>query len=258
MKKNKTRSVLRSDVVQALNKVLNVANIDDASQNGLQVEGIARITKVGLAVDGCLAASQAAAKAGCQMLVVHHGLIWNRPLPITGAYGRHIRFLLAHDLNLYAAHLPLDIHAVLGNNAGLARLLSLRSRKPFGMYNGLEIGFEGTLPKPRTIKELAAKLDASLGVQSVLLPFGPKKIRSVAVVSGGAAGELGEAVEKGIDCFITGEPDHVCHHQALESGINVIFAGHYHTEKLGVQAAGKWLAQRFGLETVFLDLPTLV
>jgi dinuclear metal center YbgI/SA1388 family protein len=192
------------------------------------------------------------------MVVAHHGLIWNTPRRLTGAHGRHVRFLLDQGISLYAAHLPLDLHPTLGNNAGLARLLGLVRRKPFGRYHDRVIGFQGVLPRPRTIRDLAAGLDRALGGRSVLLPFGRRMIRSVGVVSGGAAEELAEAIEKDLDCYITGEPIHACHHLALEAGINVIFAGHYHTEKPGVQAVGRWLARRFGLETVFLDLPTVV
>ncbi len=258
MAAKKRGGVARDDVVQALNRTLDVAEIADASRNGLQVAGAALVKKVALAVDACLAASQAAVKTGCQMLVAHHGLIWKEPLPITGAYGRHIRFLLEHDLNLYAAHLPLDLHPVLGNNAGLARLLLLRQIQPFGEYHGRAIGFKGVLPHACAVNELADKLDSALGGKSVVLPFGSKNIRTVGIVSGGAPEQLAEAIAKKLDCYITGESSHVCHHQALESGMNVIFAGHYHSEKPGVQALGRWLNRRFGLETVFLDLPTLV
>lgn len=253
-KKNVSRDVL----VKALDRILNAANIPDDSANGLQVEGAARVHRVGLAVDACMAASNLAVKKGCDFLVAHHGLIWRKPIRLVNAFGRHVRFLHAHDINLYAAHLPLDLHPGLGNNAELSRIVGLRDIKPFGWYRDRCIGFQGMLAKSRTIRNLADDLDNALGGRSVLLPFGRSVIRTVGIVSGGAAEELGEAIEKGLDCYVTGEPGHICHHLALEAGINVIFAGHYHTEKPGVQAIGKWLSKRFGLETVFLDLPTLV
>jgi len=249
-------SVDRTTLCEFLAATLDIASINDFSCNGLQVQGAARVRRVGLAVDACIATYDFAIRRSCQMLLVHHGIIWGGLKSITSPVARHVRFLIEHDLNLFAVHLPLDLHPTLGNNAQLAGLLGLRRLKPFGLYKGVTIGFEGTARSGTTRDDLVATLCRMLDTACTVLPFGEATIRRVAIVSGGGADELAEAVEKGIDCFVTGEPSHHNHHAALEAKINVIYAGHYHTEKAGVRAVGKLLERRFGIETVFLDVPT--
>jgi len=192
------------------------------------------------------------------MLLVHHGLIWNGLTSISGATAAQVRFLLAHGLNLYAAHLPLDLHAEVGNNAMLARALHLSSVKPFGVYKGQLIGYQGVMPQAATVDDIGRTYRKAIGGTFSTLPFGKKKCWTVAIVSGGGSDAIPEAIDKGIDCFITGEPDHSNHHAALESKLNVLYLGHYHSEKPGVIALGKKLAREFGVETAFIDEPTLV
>lgn len=249
----------RNELVQFLDTLLNTAGIQDSSRNGLQVQGDRDVTRVGVTVDASMEAYRRAADAGCQMLVVHHGLIWGGGITsVTGPSHDHLQFLLANGLNLYASHLPLDMHAEHGNNAGLARMLGLQALKPFGLYHGLNIGFAGELPEPRLLEELAASLRADLGGPVSTLPFGPRQIRRVGIVSGGAGDMVPEAVLAHLDCYVTGEPVHHAHHLALEGGVNVLFAGHYHTETPGVRSLGQLLTTRFGIEHIFLDIPTLV
>ncbi|MFA5866322.1 MAG: Nif3-like dinuclear metal center hexameric protein [Phycisphaerae bacterium] len=250
--------VERRKIVSYLDELLKITEIKDSSCNGLQVEGENTIRKIGLAVDACLAVYQKAVESGCQMILVHHGLIWGGIKAIRGPHYRQIRYLMEHGLNLYGAHLPLDLHSEVGNNIELARLLKLRRIKPFGLYEGMMIGYTGALGKPVGVQRLSDQLQATLGGQSILLPFGKTKNQTVAIVSGGAGNELGEVVEKGIDCYVTGEPVHWNHHWALENRTNVIYLGHYHSEQLGVRAVGKKLEKRFKVETVFLDVPTAV
>jgi dinuclear metal center YbgI/SA1388 family protein len=246
----------RSAIVNFLDTELRTAQIKDYSCNGLQVEGAVSVCKIALAVDACIEAYREAVRLDCQMLIVHHGIIWEGIRSVRGTILHHIRFLLENDLNLYASHLPLDCHPTLGNNARLVSILGLHKRKPFGMYHGMEIGFEGVLQRPAGMKALGARLGAALGGPVSMLEFGPKKIRSVAIVSGGAAGELPEAIDKQIDCYVTGESSHENYHAAREAGINVIYCGHYHSEKAGVLAVGELLEKKFGCSTCFIDLPT--
>lgn len=248
----------RTKIVEFLNHLLRVPEIADKSCNGLQVEGAARVSRVGLAVDACLASYRKAAQARCQMLVVHHGLIWEGIKSVSGREGQHVRYLIKHDLNLYAAHLPLDIHPELGNNAMLFKALALTGRKPFGLYHGIHVGLEGVLSKPARTADLAALLARKLGGKPLVLPFGRRLNRRVALCSGGGACLLQEAADKGADCYITGEPEHWNHHAAAETGLNVIYLGHYESEQYGVQQLGKQLREEFGLDTVFLKEPTLV
>ncbi len=251
-------AVKRDVLVSFLNDTLRNSEIKDYSVNGLQVEGASEISKVGLAVDACMETYKLACKSKCQMLLVHHGIIWDGIKSVTGPVYRQLEFLIKNKLNLFASHLPLDLHATLGNNAQLAEMLGLTNLQPFGLYKGVMIGWEGTLAKAFTIKACAELLKKKLGGEVTMLPFGPQKIRRVAIISGGGSGELPEAVTKGVDLFITGESSHENHHAALEGNLNVLYCGHYYSEKPGVQAVGQLLRQTFGIEVEFLDVPTRI
>jgi dinuclear metal center YbgI/SA1388 family protein len=247
----------RQDIVNFLNDFLAIRTVKDASCNGLQVEGRQTVSRVGLAVDACMAVYKKAVSEKCQMLIVHHGIIWNGLTSVRGATAAQLRFLLSRELNLYAAHLPLDMHPDVGNNAMLARMLKLSSVKPFGDYKGYLIGCQGVLPSYATVDDIGRLFKKKIGGSYTTLAFGKKKCRTVAIVSGGGSDAIPEAIEKGIDCFVTGEPDHSNHHAALESKLNVVYLGHYHSEKPGVMALGKKIEAEFGVQTTFLDVPTL-
>ena len=251
-------SVKRGELCAFLDDVLRLGTIADRSCNGLQVEGADRIRRVGLAVDAGMATYRCAVERNCDMLLVHHGIIWGGLTSISGPVYRQVRYLIEHSLNLFAVHLPLDLHPVLGNNAQLADLLGLQRRKPFGLYKGVTLGFEGTCRKALTLDSIVDTLCRSLDTECTVLPFGTDTIRRIAIVSGGAAAELPEAIGKGIDCYITGEASHENYHAALEARINVIYAGHYHTEKGGVMAVGRLIEKTFGINTAFLDVPTAI
>lgn len=248
----------RDRIVRYLDALLDTRGVKDASCNGLQVQGAEEVSRVGLAVDASLATYRRAAEAGCQMLVVHHGLIWNGLTRVTGNVHRHLEYLLAHRLNLYASHLPLDRHPRVGNNARLAAILGLTGLAPAFEYHGSTIGFRGRLRSPLSAAEIADRLAASIGGRPLVLPFGKAKNRTVGLVSGGGAEGVGQAIALGLDCYVTGEPAHYNHHQAAEGGLNVVFAGHYETETVGVKALGRVLERRFRVGTVFLHVPTRV
>jgi dinuclear metal center YbgI/SA1388 family protein len=209
-------------------------------------------------VDASLATYRRAVEAGCQMLVVHHGLIWNGLARVTGTVHRHLEYLLGHRLNLYASHLPLDLHPRVGNNARLAAILGLKGLVSAFEYHGFNIGCRGRLRNPLAVREIADRLAAAIGGRPLVLPFGKKKNRTVGLVSGGGAEGLGQAISMGLDCYVTGEPAHYNHHQAVEGGLNVIYAGHYETETVGVRALGRVLERRFRVKTAFLHVPTRV
>ncbi len=248
--------VERDRLVAHLDRLLSVAEWPDKSLNGLQVEGAQRVERVALATDAALATIDMADEAGAGFLIVHHGLFWGRVEPVTGPHRARLAALLEREISLYCAHLPLDAHPELGNNAVLARLLDLGDPAPFGEWEGRAIGVRGRLPEPLERPELAAQLEALLGARPVVLPFGPERIETVAIVSGGGGSLIPEAAAAGVDAFVTGETSHIAWHAARERGLNVLFAGHYATETLGVRAVGDHLAAEFGLDTVFLDAPT--
>ena len=251
-----TRSAARDGLVAHLDEYLDTAGWSDKSLNGLQVEGAERVERIALATDAALATIELAGEARCQMLITHHGLFWGRPEPVTGPHKARLAALLRADLSLYVSHLPLDAHPEVGNNAVLARLIGIEDREPFGSWGDRTIGVIGRLLEPIDRASLAARIEALLGSPSDVLPFGPELVERVAIVSGAAADLIPEVAAAGADAFVTGETSHTAFHQALERGVNVVFAGHYATETLGVRALGDYLAERFGLETVFLDAPT--
>ncbi|HUP00575.1 MAG TPA: Nif3-like dinuclear metal center hexameric protein [Gemmatimonadota bacterium] len=263
-----TPALSRDDLVAYLDEYLMIEAWEDRSLNGLQVEGDPEIDTVALATDAALATFEMAAEAGAQLLIVHHGLFWGAPIPITGAFRSRLAALLHSQISLYAAHLPLDAHPEVGNNAVMARLLGIAERRPFGRLGtatpsagapagrGRTIGFEGRLPEPVGLATLAGRLEALLGVRPDVLGFGDREVERVAIVSGDASDLIPEAAAAGVGAFITGESSHVAWHAAREHRLNVIFAGHYATETLGVRALGDHVAARFGVETIFLDAPT--
>jgi dinuclear metal center YbgI/SA1388 family protein len=228
----------------------------DGALNGLQVENSGSVTQIVAAVD----ASQrtidrvvAHAPRGT-LLVVHHGLFWDGNLPMTGRRYRRIKALLDHDVAVYGSHIPLDAHPEIGNNAVLARQLGIVDAVPFDHYRGLPFGAAGTLVVPRD--QLADQLGELLHTRVHVIAGGPDMTRRVGIITGAAGSRVNAAADAGIDTFITGEGSHHTAFDALERGINLIYAGHYATETVGVQALSQLLATRFALDWVFHDHPT--
>ena len=231
----------------------------DASPNGLQV-GRADdrvLGHVAFAVDGVEATVAAAADAGADLLVVHHGMVWGGLDRVTGREYDRVAALVEADLPLYVSHLPLDGHAELGNAAGLAEFLDCEVTGPFGDCGGVHIGQRARAAEPYTVAGLRDRLSAlNTGGKPVdVLDFGPDRIENVGIVTGGGADWVREAAETGVDAFVTGEGKQKIHHEAREAGLNVFLAGHYATETFGVQALQS-VAEGWGLETTYLDHPT--
>jgi len=231
----------------------------DASPNGLQVGPANQpVEHVAFAVDAAVETIDRASEAGADLLVTHHGIVWGGMERVTGTNYRRVAPLIDDDLALYVAHLPLDGHQSLGNAAGVADLLDLANRAPFGSMGGEYIGQHGTLPEPRTVSDLTNTLEGKLdtGGQPVqVLDFGPSTIEDVAIVTGSGVDWLQEAVETDADVLITGEGKQQAFHEAREQGIHVILAGHYATETFGVQSL-QTVVEDWGLETTYIDCPT--
>jgi dinuclear metal center YbgI/SA1388 family protein len=227
----------------------------DSAYNGLQVDRTRQeIEKIAFAVDASMESFRRAVEVGADLLFVHHGLLWGEFGPMTGGFYCRIRFLMEKDLGLYAAHLPLDSHPELGNNAALANTLNLEKVEPFGVYKGIKIGCKGRFSEPLTIEEIDRMLGE--GENSVILPFGPETISNVGIVSGRSPETVGEAAADGLDLFISGEPSHTIYHECLESGISAVFAGHYRTETGGVRNLAEHIGENTDLETVWIEIPT--
>jgi dinuclear metal center YbgI/SA1388 family protein len=229
----------------------------DSSLNGLQVDNDgAEITNIAFGVDAGMETFKGAAAAGAGMLFVHHGLFWGQPLRMAGTHRERIKFLLDHNLALYAVHLPLDQHPELGNNAALAELLGFTGKEPFGLYHGKKIGYKGVLSRPLTIEEAVKRISFMDRPPLGVYPFGKRENRTCAVISGGAAFEALQAMSEGIDLYITGEISHSIYHQALEGHLNMIAGGHYSTEVWGVRRVMETCAAKLNLGVEFIDAPT--
>lgn len=229
----------------------------DVAINGLQVASHKReLKKIAFAVDASLESFRRACDWGAELLFVHHGLYWGACQPLTGPFYERVRFLVEHDLALYAAHLPLDVHPEFGNNINLARQLGLEDIEPFGEYHGIKIGYKGTLAEPLTLGKISqlvcGREENCLG----RLAFGKPQVKTVGIVSGGDPHAAEQAIKEELDLFITGDASHEIYHTCLETGLNVIFGGHYLTEVYGVQSLAGYLKKTTGLETIFLDIPT--
>jgi dinuclear metal center YbgI/SA1388 family protein len=249
--------VERDDLVAYLDDYLQVRTISDVSNNGLQVEGAGKVKSLAFAVDASMAAFVGAQAAAAQMLIVHHGLFWGEPLLVTGLHHHRLEQLLKADLSLYAAHLPLDFHQEVGNYYTLARWLELGELTGFGDYQGHPAGVAGQLPAAVPLDQFTELVEATLGEPVVKVwPFGSEPVQLVGISSGGGGFLIDQAAEAGVDVYLTGEMSHRFYHRARELAINVVYAGHYATETAGLKALAQHLATRFGLDTVFLDLPT--
>src|SRR4051794_10637775 len=243
-------------LIGALDDLLQPAAFRDLGPNGLQVPGAREVTRVVTGVSAQRELSERAVELGAQLVLVHHGLFWDfQPTGLTPLLAERLRPLFKHDVNLAAYHIPLDAHPEVGNNAILARELGCDAHAPFGAFKGTPIGRRGTFGGDGiTVAELRARVHAVTRREPLLLGAGPERIRTIGIVSGSAADSLHEAVEAGLDAFLTGEPREHVTSEARELGIHFVAAGHYATETFGVRALGDLLAGRFGIEHVFADI----
>lgn len=245
-----------ADLVRWLDDYLRIHEIrDDAvALNGLQLENAGEVTRVAVAVDACQAVFEMAGAVKADLLIVHHGLFWSGLEPLTGRHHRRVATLMKHGIALYGAHLPLDVHPVVGNNVILAGKLGMAVQGWWGEYKGAPIAVHGELDLPR--EALGERIATALGVAPRLLPCGPARARRVGIVTGAGGSMIAEAKAAGLDTLITGEGKHHSFFDAEELGVNVFYAGHYATETVGVQALGARLAAEHGLPWSFLDHPT--
>lgn len=250
------READRDEIIAHLDELLRPGEFADYCPNGLQVPGRRRVTKVVTGVSATLALFEAASERGAGMVLAHHGIFWNGgPEALTPAQARRLKLLLSDDINLAAYHLPLDAHAEVGNNALLLKALGFEPERPFGEHRGNAIGWIGRCTQPIDAYELMRRAGEATAREPLAFTDGPPQIERIGAISGAAAGHLGEAVAAGLDAFITGEPAERVMADSAEAGIHFIAAGHYATETFGVRRLGELLAERFGIEHEFVDLP---
>ena len=222
--------------------------------NGLQVANSGRVRRLAAAVDASEATIGEAGRRGADLLIVHHGLFWGGNRAVTGSRYRRLKLLLDGDIAVYAAHLPLDVHPELGNNALLARELGLEVVGSFAPHEGRDVGVTADCSLDRD--ELLERLRRALDGEVRLVPGGPMAIRRVGILTGSGGSVVEEAAALGLDTLITGEGPHHSYIDAMEAGINVVFGGHYATEVFGVRALAAEVAKRFDLPWDFIASPT--
>jgi dinuclear metal center YbgI/SA1388 family protein len=244
----------RDAILAYADELLDLSAFKDYGPMGLQVVGSPEVSKIACGVSASRELFERAAAAGAQLVLVHHGLFWNNEPRIVDARMKgRLQALFDGGLTLAAYHLALDAHPDVGNNALLARALGVAVEEPFG-----GIGAGGRLDAPVSTDAFAERVRETLGREPLVFPHGPERVERVAIVSGGGGRSLVDAAAAGYDLFLTGEPEEPSLHTARELGITFVAAGHYATERLGVQALSERLAAEFGLEWEFVELPNPV
>jgi dinuclear metal center YbgI/SA1388 family protein len=245
----------RDEIIAFCDEFLDVGSFDDYGPNGLQVPGAAEVNKVATGVSANLELLEAA--AGAQLVLCHHGLLWGSEVkPLSAPMSARLRTLLCSDASLAAYHLPLDAHPEIGNNALLRDSLGLqRDQRPFGEARGSAVGVIGLATEPIAISELRRRLSDAVGQDPLVFEAGPEEISSVGIVTGGGAFAIHEAGRLGLDALVTGEPSEPVMGEAREYGVHFLAGGHYATETLGIRRLGELVADRFGVEHEFIDVP---
>lgn len=247
-------------LVADLDDLLEADAVRDYCPNGLQVEGTADVQRIVTAVSASRALFTRAIDHGADAIIVHHGVLWNgtEPPRLVGSFRERIRLLLAANVSLIAYHLPLDRHLELGNAAGLARNLGLVELEPFAEHQGASAGVCGVFAEPIEAEDFFAAVAGATDREPQVFEGDRRLIESVGIVTGGAEREYHQAVAAGLDAYVTGEATEWVMHQAAEDGVHYVAAGHYATERFGVQALGEWIERRHELEVEFIDLPNPV
>ena len=247
----------RDQIVSFCDEVLEVARFDDYGPNGLQVPGSDEVERVITGVSAHRELIERAVAAGGQMLITHHGLFWDfLPRALSDPMAERLRLALGAGLSIAAYHLPLDAHREIGNNALLCEMLGFELEpQGWAEVKGRPIGVIGHDSEGIAPAELAARVARALGREPLLLGAGPERVRRIGIVSGAGASEIHAAVELGLDAFLTGEPAEHVMADAAEGGIHFIAAGHYATETAGIRRLGELVAERFGIEHSFIEVP---
>jgi dinuclear metal center YbgI/SA1388 family protein len=249
-----------ASIITALDELLEPERFNDLGPNGLQVPGPEEVRRVVTGVTAQRALIERAIELDAQLVLVHHGLFWDfLPTGLSPVLAERLRLLFRNDVALAGYHLPLDAHPVVGNNGILAERLGCERHEAFGEFKGRPVGRAGTFGgEGIPAEELFARVREVTGREPTVFAGGPERVRRIGIVSGSAAELLPAAIAAGLDAFLTGEPREHVMADALEGGIHFIAAGHYATETFGIRALGEWLAERFGIEHHWVDIPNPV
>lgn len=245
-------SAERNQIIKFCEEYLQVKKFEDYCHNGLQVEGTGKINKIITGVSFSRALIEKAIEKKAQMIIVHHGIFGNafeKPPVIKNFMRNRLKLLLTNDINLAGFHLPLDAHPIIGNNISLCRLLGVKNPQPFA------VGFYGSLNKEVGLIDLTKLINKKLNTKSSVVFGGNGKVKKLGIVSGGASTDFVEAAELGADTLLCGDLQEHVVRAAEEMNINIINAGHYNTEKLGIQNLGNLIAKKFKIKAEFVDIP---
>ena len=249
----------RDELISFLDQLLDAQGFDDYGPNGLQVVGREDVRRVATGVSAHRELFERAAETEADMVLCHHGLFWgSEPIAIDQRMKGRLLPLFRSDMSLAAYHLPLDAHPEVGNNALICGELGLRRGEPFGEARGRAIGFIGETDGALPLDELADRCRSAFRRDPLVFPGDGRPLRRVGVVSGGGGSSLGEAIRLGLDAFLTGEPEEPAMADARESGVAFLACGHYATETFGIRRLGELLAEQFGVEHSFIEVPNPV
>jgi dinuclear metal center YbgI/SA1388 family protein len=252
-------SVPLHEITAFLDRELEISRYNDQGYNGLQVESTSTsVQKIACAVDAGFSVAERAVESGCQLLVVHHGILWGQSEPFVGPLARKLHLLFSRGLSLYAAHLPLDGHLLYGNAARLSSEIGAYNVSPCFEYKGATIGVQAEFASPVTLDDVISRVSSFEGAlcPPIVLPFGKRIIQRIGIATGSATGFIRESALRGLDLLITGEPKQEAYHTAREYQCSVLCVGHYASETFGVRALERVLAERFRVETVWISEPT--
>ena len=242
----------RDTLERHLHTLLEVSRFKDYGPNGLQVEGKPAIRKIVSGVTASMDLIQAAIAAQADALIVHHGLFWRgQDGRLTGWMKKRVAALMAHDINLFAYHLPLDAHPSLGNNTQWGKRLGLVSDQRFGEQ---DLGFAGDMPADVDLHSLVREIGAVMGREPLVIPGDGRTLKRIGWCSGGAQSYFEPAIAAGVDIFLTGEISEPQAHYARETGVAFVACGHHASERYGAQALGRLVAHEFSLEHEFIDI----
>jgi len=248
--------VTLDDLVAFADGFLDVESISDYCPKGLQVEGRREINRIVTGVSACMELFVEADARGADAILVHHGMFWDSDQKVVrGSLKGRLKFLLDKDISLIAYHLPLDRHPEVGNNIEIIKRLGLVDEKPFGGYRGKTISYMASVPVVTPVGDFIKSVRDLINPDLRHYPFGPDKIQTVAVCSGGAPELAREAIARNVDLFLTGEDSEWVYHLSKEEGLHYVAAGHHATERFGPIALGETIEREFDVEVVFVDIP---
>lgn len=245
----------RNEIIQFINELLLPENFNDLCVNGLQVEGQLEINKIVIGVSVSERFIQKAIEAGANMIILHHGLLWKsdpHPLHITGILYRRLRLLIENGINLAGYHLPLDAHPEIGNNAQIIQRLGLQQ------LDAVDVGFVGEYTHPIPFDEFHKRVDETLSTKSFVLPYGQPEVKRVLAISGGSSPAYKQALAVNADTFISGDIRENLVRNIEEVQLNYLNAGHYNTERFGIQTLGQKIREKFTIPCEFIDIPNPV